>query len=77
MYVFGINSRTNSDYLSIRHEMFGFYDRDRVCLLRGTGRIFVHSKSKLSFVFKVVNPINNSNICEVMQSAYREQHSGQ
>jgi hypothetical protein len=32
--------RTNSDYFPIQHELFGFYNRDGVCLLRGTDWVF-------------------------------------
>ena len=36
MYVFCVYLRTNSDYFNIQHWLVGFYNRDGVCLLRGT-----------------------------------------
>jgi len=36
IYVFRMDLRTNSDYFPIQHQMVGFYNRDGVCLLRGT-----------------------------------------
>jgi len=35
-YVFCVDLRTNSDYFPILHKLTGFYNRDGVCLLRGT-----------------------------------------
>jgi hypothetical protein len=40
IYVFCVDLRTNSDYLTIQHKLTGFYNRDGVCLLRGTNRNF-------------------------------------
>ena len=31
---------TNSDYFPIQHQLTGFYNRDGVCLLRGTDWVF-------------------------------------
>ena len=36
IYVFYVDLRTNSDYFPIQHQLTGFYNRDGVCLLRGT-----------------------------------------
>ena len=36
IYVFCVDLRTNSDYFPIQHQLTGFYNRDGVCLLRGT-----------------------------------------
>ena len=34
--MFCVDLRTNSDYFATQHELTGFYNRDGVCLLRGT-----------------------------------------
>jgi hypothetical protein len=36
IYVFCVDLRTNSDYFPIQHYLTGLYNRDGVCLLRGT-----------------------------------------
>ena len=36
VYVFCVDLRTNSDYFTVQHSLVGFYNRDGVCLLRGT-----------------------------------------
>jgi len=36
IYVFCVDLRTNSDYFTVQHWLVGFYNRDGVCLLRGT-----------------------------------------
>jgi hypothetical protein len=36
IYVFCVDMRKNSDYFPIQHQLTGFYNRDGVCLLRGT-----------------------------------------
>ena len=36
IYVFCVDFRTNSDYFPIQHKLTGFYNREEVCLLRGT-----------------------------------------
>ena len=40
LYVFCIYLRTNSDLCHLRHKLFGFYNRDGKCLLRGTNWVF-------------------------------------
>jgi len=40
IYVFCVDLRTNSDYLPIQHSPTDLYNRDGVCLLRGTDLIF-------------------------------------
>ena len=40
IYVFCVDLRTNSDYFPIQHWLVGFYNRDGVCLLRGTDWVF-------------------------------------
>ena len=42
IYVFCVDLRTNSDYFPIQHWLTGFYNRDGVCLLRGTDWIFIY-----------------------------------
>jgi hypothetical protein len=41
LYVFCVDLRTNSDYFPIQHELTGFYNRDGVCLLRGTHLVLI------------------------------------
>jgi len=36
IYVFCVDLRTNSDYFHIQQQLTGFYNRDGVCVLRGT-----------------------------------------
>ena len=36
IYVFSVDLRTNSDYFTVQHWLISFYNRDGVCLLRGT-----------------------------------------
>ena len=43
IYVFCVDLRTNSDYFPIQHQLAGLYNRDGVCLLRGTDWIFKRS----------------------------------
>jgi hypothetical protein len=43
IYVFCVDLRTNSDYFHIQNWLAGFYDRDIVCLLRGTDCIFSYN----------------------------------
>ena len=40
IYVFCIYLRTNSDLCHLYHKLFGFYNRDEKCLLRGTSWVF-------------------------------------
>ena len=40
IYVFCVDHRTHSDYFPIQHYLTGFYNRDVVCLLRGTDWVF-------------------------------------
>ena len=43
---FCVDLKTNSDYFPIQHQLTGFYNRDVVCLLRGTDWIMynhIHS----------------------------------
>jgi len=42
-YVFCVDLRTNSYYFPIQHYLTGFYNRDGVCLLRGTDWIFIYN----------------------------------
>ena len=41
IYVFCVDLRTNSDYFPIQHYLIGFYNREGVCLLRGTSWVTV------------------------------------
>jgi len=43
IFVFCVDLRTNSDYFPIQHQLTGFYNRDGVCLLRGTGSMFKYN----------------------------------
>jgi len=45
---FFVNLRTNSDYFPTQHKLTDFYNRDGVCLLRGTDWVFIHN---LGYVF--------------------------
>jgi hypothetical protein len=47
--VFCVDLRTNSDYFPIQHYLTGFYNRDGVCLLRGTDWIFKFSSGQWYF----------------------------
>jgi len=40
IYVFRIYLRTNSDLGHLQHNLIGFYNRDKKCLLRGTDWVF-------------------------------------
>ena len=42
-FVFYVYLRTNSDYFPIRHSLPGLYNRDGVCLLRGTDWVFIYN----------------------------------
>ena len=42
IYLFCMDLRTNSDYFPIQHWLTGLYNRDGVCLLRGTEWIFIY-----------------------------------
>ena len=39
--MFCIYLRTNSDLCHLQHKLIGFYNRDEMCLLRGTNLVFV------------------------------------
>ena len=43
IYVFCVDLRTNCVYFPIQHYLSGFYNRDGVCLLRGTNWIFIYN----------------------------------
>ena len=43
IYVFCVDLRTNSDYFPIQHLLTGLYNRDGVCLLRGTDWVFIYN----------------------------------
>ena len=43
IYVFCVDLRTDSDYFPIQHLLTGLYNRDRVCLLRGTDWVFIYN----------------------------------
>jgi len=43
IYVFCVDLRTNSHYFPIQHYLTGFYNRDGVCLLRGTDWVFKYN----------------------------------
>ena len=41
IYVFCVDLRTNSDSFPIQHLLVGFYNRNWVCLLRGTNWVYI------------------------------------
>jgi len=41
IYVICMDLRTNSDYFPIQHWLAASYNRDGVCLLRGTGWVYI------------------------------------
>ena len=43
IYVFCADLRTKSDYFPIQQKLTDFYNRDGVCLLRGTGLVFTYN----------------------------------
>ena len=45
IYVFCVDLRINSDYFPIQHWLTGLYNRDGVCLLRGTDWIFIYNST--------------------------------
>ena len=45
IYVFCVDLRTNSDYFPMQHKLVGFYNRDGVCLLRGTNLVFIYNSA--------------------------------
>ena len=51
IYVFCVDLSTNSHYFPIQHQLTGLYNRDGVCLLRGTDWCF-KCNSDLIFLFK-------------------------
>ena len=57
IYVFCVNPRTNSDYFTVYHWPFGFYNRYGACLLRGTCLIFIYNSHY--FVSWSVNSMGN------------------
>jgi hypothetical protein len=40
IYVFCVDLGTNSDHFSLEHQLIGFHNRSRECLLRGTDCVF-------------------------------------
>ena len=40
---FCVDLRTNIDYFPMQHKLTGFYNRDEVCLLRGTDWVFKYN----------------------------------
>jgi len=49
--MFCVDLRTNSDYFPTQHYLTGLYNRDGVCLLRGTDWVFIFV---LRFLFKAL-----------------------
>ena len=60
IYVFCVDLRTNSDFLSIQQQIIGFYNRARECFLRGTN--WVLELDRYSFVLKGLNDRAEKNI---------------
>ena len=48
IYVFCVDLRTNSDNFTIQHWLTCFYNRDEVCLLRGTDCVSLQNVNSLS-----------------------------
>ena len=42
-YVFSVDLRTSSHYFPIQHKLIDLYNRDRVCLMRGTDWAFIYN----------------------------------
>jgi hypothetical protein len=51
IYVFCVDLRTNSDYFPIQHYLTGSYNREGVCLLRGTDWVFICIKFRSVLFF--------------------------
>jgi len=49
VFVFCVDLRTNSDYFPMQHYLNGLYNREGMCLLRGTDWVFIY----------------NSDLCEI------------
>ena len=64
IYVFCVDLRTNSDYFTVQHWLVGFYNRDGVCLLRGTNCVFKYKPLQSSghIMYYQFN-IHNSTFC--------------
>jgi hypothetical protein len=45
IYVFCVDMRTNSDYFPIQHSLTDCYNRDGVCLPRGTDWVFMYNST--------------------------------
>ena len=43
IYVLCVDLRTNSDYFPTQHKLTDFYNRDGLCLLRGTSCVFEYN----------------------------------
>jgi hypothetical protein len=48
IYVFSVDLRTNTDYVTVQHLLVGFYNWDGKCLLRGTTWVFQPNTSKIT-----------------------------
>jgi len=63
IYVFCVDLRTNSDYFPIQHWLAGFYNRDGVCLLRGTDWIFIRNSGQWLLYVPPGLTFTNSTFC--------------
>jgi hypothetical protein len=62
IYVFCVDLRTNSDYFPVQHWLVSFYNRDGVCLLRGTFYILRSAHTVCLLLQSLGNhPKNNDN----------------
>jgi hypothetical protein len=73
IYVFCVGLRTNNYYFPVQHWLTGIYNRDGVCLLRGTGWIYmIQVNPSLERVNKNISLINGkyTGICAVETSQF-------
>ena len=47
--------RTNSDYFTVQHWLVGFYNWDGVCLLRGTGWVYIIDVNSILWLMKALH----------------------
>jgi hypothetical protein len=64
---FCMDLRTNGDYFPIQHELTGFYNRDRECLLRGMSWVFKYRlfQGKSTFFGRTWDLRSFRNLCSI------------
>ena len=60
--VFCVDLSTNNHYFPIQHYLTGFYNRDGVCLLRGTDWVFIYN-SGLNITLRSVHTVYLCVLC--------------